>query len=138
VFHHVGCFRFGPGIVVAHLPAALRQFSENPARSEATMERNMAALIGMVGLAVLAAFAVYRWRQRDRVRRVERWVKDYLVTRGGQLPTNLHINCSDDTLWPVLVSFDGLPGGGTRHYLQFGCEGPVATFSLLSEKEEKH
>jgi hypothetical protein len=95
----------------------------------------MEALIGMVGLAVLAAFAVYRWRQHERVRRVERWVKDYLVTRDGQLPTNLLINCSDDLLWPVLVSFDGSPGG-SRHYLQFGCGGPISTFSLLSEKED--
>jgi len=95
----------------------------------------MTALIGMVALAGLAAFAVYRWRQRERVRRVERWVSDFLVTREGRLPDNLHINCTDDRGWPVLVSFDG-SSGEARHHLQFYCGGPTSAFAFLSEKEE--
>src|SRR5439155_510102 len=53
---------------------------------EGTMDKSTEVFIAMVGLAVLglAAFAVYRWRQRERVRRVERWVKDYLVMRYGE------------------------------------------------------
>src|SRR5262245_32683173 len=101
------------------------------------METSAQALVGMAALALaaLAAFAVYRWRQRQRVRQVETWVKDYLVARYGVLPKDLHINCSDDTRWPVLVAFDGLRPG-TRHSLQFACPGRPSTYSLLSEKEE--
>jgi hypothetical protein len=102
------------------------------------METSAQALVGMAGLALaaLAAFALYRWRQRQRVRRVETWVKDYLVARYGVLPNDLNINCSDDTLWPVLVAFDG-PRAGSRHSLQFACPGRPSTFSLLSEKEDR-
>jgi hypothetical protein len=101
------------------------------------MDGSVEALVVMAvsALAALAAFAVYRWRQRRRVRRVEGWVEAYLVDRYGKLPAGLHINCSDDTLWPVLVAFDG-PGGGPRHRLQFACPGPDATCSLLSEEED--
>jgi hypothetical protein len=94
------------------------------------------ALIWMAGLAItaLAAFAVYRWRQRQRVRRVETWVKDYVSVHYGGPPDHLNINCSDDPLWPVFVGFNN-PRTGVRHNLQFACPGPPATFSLLSEKE---
>jgi hypothetical protein len=95
-------------------------------------------LIGLAGLAVaaLAAFALYRWWQRRHVRQVGEWVKGYLTARYGALPERLHVNCSDDSLWPVLVAFDG-PRPGTRHRLQFACAGPPATYALLSEKEEE-
>jgi hypothetical protein len=102
------------------------------------MERSLEALIGMAGVAfvALAVFALYRRQQRQRVRRVESRVKDYLVVRYGELPNDLSINCSDDALWPVLVSFDDAHTG-RRHRLQFGCWGPVSTLSLLSEKEDE-
>ena len=47
------------------------------------MLTNTQVLIGSVGLVLLAlvAFAVYRWRQRQRVRQVKGWVKDHLVAR---------------------------------------------------------
>jgi hypothetical protein len=98
---------------------------------------NSGALIATAALALtaLAAFTVYRWRQRKRVRRVEQWVKKYLSFRyNGQL-SPLNINCSDDPLWPVLVAFDD-PRTRIRHRLRFACAGSHSTFSLLSEKEE--
>lgn len=102
------------------------------------MEKSIEVLIGMaaLGLAATAAFAVYRWRQRNRVRRVEKWVKDYLCARYGELPNPLSINCSDDPLWPVLVAFD-TPRTGIRHSMQFTCGGRDSTYALLSEKEEE-
>jgi len=102
------------------------------------MDKSVEALIGMAGLALLAlaTFAAYRWRQRERVRRVEHWVREYLVAHYGGMPDDLHINCSDDARWPVLVSFNGRLNGA-RHLLHFGCGGRVATFALLSEKEEQ-
>lgn len=101
------------------------------------MENSAEVLIGMaaLGLAATAAFAVYRWRQRNRVRRVEKWVKDYLCARYGELPNPLSINCSDDLLWPVLVAFD-TPRTGIRHSMQFTCGRAHSSFALLSEKEE--
>lgn len=94
-------------------------------------------LTGMVVLAVaaMAAFACYRWQQRRRVRGVKKWVEDYLTRREGGPPSRLHINCSEDRLWPVLVSFDN-PRNGTRHSLQFSCAGSSSTCSLLSEEKE--
>ena len=71
------------------------------------------------------------------MRRVEKWVKEYLCVRYGQLPNPLSINCSDDQLWPVLVAFD-TPRTGIRHSLQFTCGATHPTFVLLSEKEETH
>jgi hypothetical protein len=102
------------------------------------MEKSAEVLIGMaaLGFTVVAAFVVYRWRQRKRIRRVEEWVKDYLCLRYGELPNPLSINCSDDALWPVLVAFD-TPRTGIRHSLQFTCGGTQATFALLSEKGEE-
>ena len=101
------------------------------------MENSAEVLIGMaaLGLAAAAAFAVYRWRQRNRVRRVEKWVKDYLCARFGELPNPLSINCSNDLLWPVLVAFD-TPRTGIRYSMQFTCGGRHSTYALLSEKEE--
>jgi hypothetical protein len=101
---------------------------------EAAMENSVGVTVGVAALAVLAIAAVawYRWRMRERARRINLWVKDFLVARYGTLPHDLHINCSDDELWPVLVSFtDG--EGGTRHDLQFSCPGPVSSFRLSSE-----
>jgi hypothetical protein len=101
------------------------------------VDRHVEALIGLLGLALLAlvVLAVYRWRQRVRARRVERWVREYLVGRYGAVPDELQVNCSDDPLWPVLVSFNA-PAGGKRRSLRFSCAGPASTFSLLSEEGE--
>jgi hypothetical protein len=101
------------------------------------MEKSTELLIGVATLALVAlvAFALYRRRQRHRVRRVEGWVKDYLCARYGELPTRLSINCSDDHLWPVLVAFNA-PRTGIRHRLQFTCGATHSTFELSAEKEE--
>lgn len=95
-------------------------------------------LLGVVaaGLVAAAVFLLYRWRQRQRVRRVETWVNAYLAARYGGLPSLVHINCSDDTSWPVLVEFE-TPRTGSRHRLQFTCGGPQSTFALLSAQEER-
>lgn len=101
------------------------------------MNTTSAALIGTAGVALLAlAFAVYRWQQRKRVRRVEQWVREYLAERYGEVPDDLHINCSDDTNWPVLVSFNSRQNG-TSHRLQFVCGRTIPTFFLLSETGEQ-
>jgi hypothetical protein len=92
--------------------------------------------VAALGLTAAAVFVVYRWRQHERIRRVENWVKDYLRVRYGELPHPLSINCSDDPLWPVLVAFD-TPRTGSRHSLQFTCGGADSTFALLAEKEEQ-
>jgi hypothetical protein len=93
-------------------------------------------LIALLVFSALAAFAVYKWCQRRRVLRVERWGKDFLSLRYGQLPDHPNINCSDDRLWPVLVAFEN-PRTGSRHNLQFTCAGPESSFALLSDQEEK-
>jgi hypothetical protein len=102
------------------------------------MENSAEVLIGMaaLGISAAAAFVVYRWWQKKRIRRVEKWVKDYLCVRFGKLPNPLSINCSDDPLWPVLVAFD-TPRTGIRHSMQFTCGGTHSTYELLSEKEEE-
>ena len=102
------------------------------------MGKSAEELIGMAALGFLAvaAFVVYRWRQRKRVCRIEEWVKDYLCVRYGELPNPLSINCSDDPLWPVLVAFD-TPRTGIPHSMQFTCGGRHSTFALLSEKQEE-
>ena len=87
-------------------------------------------------MAALAAFAVYRWRQQRRVRRVEGRVKGYLSERYGEVPKRLSIHRTDDTLWPVLVGFDN-PRTGVRHSLQLACGGPNSTLSALSEKDNE-
>jgi hypothetical protein len=101
------------------------------------MEKSAELMIGLavVGLLAVAAFVVYRWRQKKRVRQIEEWVKDYLCDRYGPLPNSLSINCSDDPLWPVLVRFD-TPRTGLRHRLQFSCPGTRSSFALVSDREE--
>jgi hypothetical protein len=82
------------------------------------MDRSIEVLLGMAAVVVIAGpvvYAIYRWQQRRRVHRVERWVKEYLSGRYGELPAALHIACSDDRLWPVLVDFTG-PRTGVRHH----------------------
>lgn len=100
------------------------------------MDSSVEVLIGMVVvIAGLVAYAIYRWRQRRRVHRVEEWVKKYLSDRYGELPAALRINCSDDRLWPVLVAFER-PRDGTRHNVRFACHGSASSYSLLAEKVE--
>src|SRR5262249_4248687 len=101
------------------------------------MDKNAVVLIrgALLVISGMAAFAAYRRQQRGRVRGVKEWVKGFLVTRYGEVPDRLNVNCSDDPLWPVLVAFDR-PPGGTRHSLQFACHGPRSSFSLVSEKAE--
>ena len=102
------------------------------------MANSAVVLIGMaaVGLTAVAAFMVYRWWQKKRIHRVETWVKDYVSLHYGELPNPLTINCSDDPLWPVLVSFD-TPHNGTRHSLRFTCGRTHSSFALLLKKEEQ-
>jgi hypothetical protein len=102
------------------------------------METSTQVLIGIAVaiVASLGGFAVYKWRQRQRVRQVKKWLENYLIVRFGELPNPLNINCSDDPLWPVLVAFSS-PRTGIRHKLQFSCQDPHRTCSLLSEVEEK-
>src|SRR5687767_5466145 len=97
------------------------------------MDTSTAVFVGVVAAAALAAFAAYRWRERARVRRVEGSVRDYLAARNGGPPPGLHIDCSEDRLWPVLADFIDRRTGA-RHRLQFGCPGPYSALSLLSEK----
>lgn len=85
-----------------------------------------------LGAIVLAA---YQRRQRDRVHSVKKWVMDFLCGRYGKLPSQLHIHCSNDRLWPVLARFD-LPGTVQRHSMQFECSGLSQTWSLISERDE--
>jgi hypothetical protein len=92
-------------------------------------------LIGFVGgaaTAVVLAFAIYRAIQRERVRRVRAWVKDYLfLNHQCDSPAELNINCSDDQLWPVIVRFID-PQSGFRYCLQFMCSGTPSTFRMIS------
>jgi hypothetical protein len=101
------------------------------------MDRNTEVLTGIAALAItaLAAFALYRWWQRRRARRVDGWVRGYLSDRYSRVPENLSIDCSDDRPWPVLVGFDS-PATGARHRLQFSCPGASSTFRLLAETED--
>jgi hypothetical protein len=102
------------------------------------MARNTEALIGMAVLALtaLAAFAVYRWRMRQRVRQVRLGVEGWLSDRYGELPKDLSIDCSDDSLWPVLVGFDD-PGTGTRHRLRFAYNGQPPSVALVADSEAR-
>lgn len=85
-----------------------------------------------LGAMVLAA---YQRRLRNRIHSIEMWVMDFLRGRYGKVPSQLHIHCSNDRLWPVLVRFD-MPGIGLRHSMQFQCGGPSQTWSLISERDE--
>jgi hypothetical protein len=103
---------------------------------ENIVDGSIGVCIGLAALAVIVtAYALYRREQRRRARLVVGWVKDYLFKRYGRLPDRLSIDCSDDRLWPVLVSFDN-PNAAARHRLQLACPGGSSTLSLLSEREE--
>lgn len=86
------------------------------------------------GLALLAIvmFAVYRWKQRRRVARVTAWIRSFLTARYGALPKNLYIDCTEDRIWPVLVTFDSQTGG-KQHRFNFACSGDQSTYRLRSE-----
>lgn len=96
------------------------------------MDAGTAALVVAAAAGAAAAFAVYRWRLWRRARRVDAWVRDYLARRFGGAPGSLHIDCSDDELWPVLVTFDD-PDTGARRRLRFVCPGPGFACSLVSD-----
>jgi hypothetical protein len=102
------------------------------------MESSEQMLTGVAVLVVtgLATSAVFRWWQQKRVHRVETWVKEFLLGRYGELPNHLHINCSHDLLWPVLVNFD-TPQTKFRHSMQFDCGRPHPAWLLVSEKDEQ-
>jgi hypothetical protein len=89
------------------------------------MEHHVALVVAIVTLVLGAVivFTLYRSQQRRRGRHVTTWVRDFVQTRYGRLPTDLRIDCSDDQLWPVLVSFRE-PSTGTQRYLRFSCHGP--------------
>lgn len=101
------------------------------------MGSNGQLLIGVtiVFLTCLAVFPVYRWWQQKRVRRVELWVKNFLLARFGAIPNYLNINCSQDPLWPVLVYFE-TPSTERQHRMQFDCRRSQHTWLLVSEREE--
>jgi hypothetical protein len=99
------------------------------------MDKATEVLTGVAAAAVaaLAAFAVYRWRQRKRFRSVKTWIKTYVAEHYDGTVADLRIDCSDDPLWPVLVSF-GHDRSGLRHRLEFTCAGRQSSFALWSEK----
>lgn len=82
------------------------------------------------------AFAIHRRHEAQRILQVEAWIREFLVGRYGGLPDDLRINCTDDRLWPVLVSFNRKEQS-TRHRLQFYCAGPQSSLALHSESEEQ-
>ena len=97
------------------------------------MEFTLQLGLGLAGLVLAAfAFALYRWRQRRRVRRLTGRVRDLLVAQHGAVPESLHIDCSEDASWPVLVSYVH-PHTGSRHHVQFACWGPPPGIFLLAE-----
>jgi hypothetical protein len=98
------------------------------------VDKSTEMLVGMAAAALLAvvAVAVYRRGRHRRALRVGASARAYLFDRYGQLPGNLTINCSDDTLWPVLVAFDH-PKTGARHRLQFGVRERDSSVALVSE-----
>lgn len=101
------------------------------------MDKSAQLLFGFAVLAIVVSvlFVVYRWRQRQRVRQVTAWVREFLSNRYGQRPDALRVNCSDDGNWPVLVTFKD-PHNGGRHTAQFACGGHQSTFALVSENQE--
>ena len=101
------------------------------------MERSVEVLVGMAAMGLMAVEAVvaYTWRQKKRIRGVEKRVKEFLRVRYGELPDSLSIHCSHDPHWPVLVAFDA-PRTGIRHTLQFTCGEKVSTFAVVSDREE--
>lgn len=101
------------------------------------MENYVATIIavGVLMATLFAVFVIYRWRQEARVSRINAWVHDYLQVRYGEPPIRLNIKCTYDTHWPVLVDHD-TPATGTRHSLQFMCQGAQPTWFLLSETDQ--
>jgi hypothetical protein len=101
------------------------------------MDTSVGALVGMAAVAALCltAGALYRWRQRRRARRAGEAVRAFLCARYGEVPHPLHINCSDDRLWPVLVDFSN-PQTGIQHRLRFDCPGSGSAVALLQEEWE--
>ena len=91
---------------------------------------------GIIIGSAIVAFVVYRWQQRQRIQEITAWIKEFLARRYGSLPEPLHIICTDDRLWPVLVSYEQ-PLNLTRHRLQFQCSGRPSDYALLSEQEEE-
>lgn len=92
-------------------------------------------IIAVLLAAAVVALILYRRRCRERVWRVEAAVKEILRTRYGEVPPQLMIHCSDDELWPVLVSFVS-PRTDRRHRLQFAFSVMGSSCSLTSEVEE--
>src|SRR5207244_873236 len=79
-----GCPRAGGGAPLR----ARHEAMDAPRPVEVTVEKSIEVLAGMAAaLAALAAFAVYRWQERKRVRQAETWVNAYRSTRYGELPT---------------------------------------------------
>ena len=102
------------------------------------MANHSEVLMLVSGLVLaLAAFVVFRQRQHRRVERIKTWINEYLTARYSEPPLHLHIDCSDDPLWPVLVAFER-PRSGTRHSLRFSCAGSQPTYALVSETEAPH
>jgi hypothetical protein len=97
------------------------------------METGVVAMVAGATAAALVGFGFYRRGRRARARRVGEGVTGFLTARYGGPPPGLHIDCSDDDLWPVLVRFDH-PQTGARHCLRFDCHGPRSALSLLSEE----
>jgi len=93
-------------------------------------------MLAVLALLAIAAFGVYRWTQSRRVAGVNVWIRNFLLTRYGALPENLHIICTDEQLWPVLATFDRL-SVGSRHMLHFSCSGDQSNYRLDSENEER-
>jgi hypothetical protein len=86
----------------------------------------------VLSFAALTAFAVYRWRQRQRVCRIKGWINEFLVARFSVLPKNLTVSCSNDLFWPIMVDFDD-PRSGAPQRLQFVCGKARSTFALRTE-----
>ena len=100
------------------------------------MERSLVGfLIGLM-LVGMVAFAAYRWMQGRRTVQINAWVRNFVMSRYGGIPENLHVNCTDDRRWPVIVTFDR-NAAGSRHQLRFACAGVQSSFRLASETEER-
>lgn len=89
-------------------------------------------VIAAAALVAVAAYCLYRVQQRRRVLGIGECVRSYLQQQYGELPNDISINCSDDSRWPILVSF-AEPQGGARRQLQFKCSGPLSSFRILAD-----
>jgi hypothetical protein len=96
-------------------------------------------LLGLISLLLLCGlllFAIYSQRKRQRALRITKWIRDYLSQNYGALvPDSLHINCSDDPLWPVIVRFTELKTG-SRLCLQFASPESPKSIQVLSSVDE--